>query len=69
MRLPRSAKLTCSRPKRKRNNQLLCGRRSLDHLQDARFSGAPITMRADSYRVFWFLPQQRDDCLSDSPHY
>src|SRR5208337_1964394 len=38
---------------------------SLDHLQDARFSGAPITMHADSYRVFWFLPQQRNDCLSD----
>src|SRR5581483_10534959 len=46
-------------------NALLGIEGSLDHLQEARFSGAPITMHADSYREFWFLPQQRNDCFGN----
>jgi hypothetical protein len=37
----------------------------LDHLQDARFPGAPIAMHTDSYRVFRFLPQQGNDGFGD----
>jgi hypothetical protein len=46
-------------------NALLSIERSFDHLKDARFSCAPVTVHADSYRVFGPFPQQRDDRFSD----